>query len=88
MKKLFLVCILGLAACEEVPGGGFAAPASGGGAFKEYFVLGNNSMSYQDCVARGGLVIHDAGSSMWACDPRVTNHNNVSPDEEFNHPDT
>jgi hypothetical protein len=77
--------VLGFAACNEIalPGlPGAAAPAGGGG-FREYLVLGS-SMSFEDCRARGGIIIQDAGSPMIACDPRVRRE--PVPADEFDHP--
>lgn len=82
MKKLLALALFALVACEEVPAG---APVTGGGSgITEYLVLGSR-MSYDDCRARGGLIIHDQGSPMYACDPRV--QHTPPPSDEFNHPD-
>lgn len=87
MKRLALCSVLALAACEDMPaGGGFGASgASGGsgGGFREYLVLGS-SMSFEQCRARGGLIIRDQNSPMVACDPRVLG--TPAPADEFNHP--
>jgi hypothetical protein len=77
--------VLALFGCNEIalPGlPGAAAPAGGGG-FREYLVLGS-SMSFEDCRARGGIIIQDAGSPMIACDPRVRRE--PVPADEFDHP--
>lgn len=69
MKRVFLLSGLALAGCDEaamapgVPG----RPAS---AFTEYLVIGN-SMTFDQCKARGGFIIRDQGSPMVACDPSV-----------------
>ena len=77
--------VLALFGCNEIallglPGA--AAPAGGGG-FREYLVLGS-SMSFEDCRARGGIIIQDGGSPMIACDPRVRRE--PVPADEFDHP--
>jgi hypothetical protein len=77
--------VLALFGCNEIalPGlPGAAAPAGGGG-FREYLVLGS-SMSFEDCRARGGIIIQDGGSPMIACDPRVRRE--PVPADEFDHP--
>ena len=81
-----------LVGCDEIAipagggGGGFAAiapAASSGNARREYLVLGSN-MSFEECRARGGIIIRDAGSPMIACDPRV--RRTPVPANEFDHP--
>lgn len=86
MKRSLILFALVVAGCMEAPADGGLEAAGNQSVLREYFVLGGSAMSYQDCVARGGLVIHDQGSSMFACDPRVTHHNSV-PDNEFDHPE-
>lgn len=91
MMRPILGCVLafGLAACENTamtgaaPTGGNSAPASGGG-FREFMVLGS-SMSFEQCKARGGFIIRDAGSPMTACDPNVLH--TPTPTNEFDNPD-
>lgn len=85
MKRFFLISALGLlAACE--PGAVGPGPAvSGGGGMREFLVLGSSRMSFEQCRARGGLIIRDKGSAMVACDPRV--RRKPVPADEFNHPD-
>lgn len=86
-----IVCVTGLCAvlagCDAVPGmgdfGGTSDAAPGGAAHREYLVLGS-SMSFEDCRARGGLIIRDQGSPMVACDPRVRRE--PVPANEFDHP--
>lgn len=75
MKRLILVSVLALAACEGAPGGG--------GEFREYMVLGN-TMTFEQCRSRGGLIIRDPNSPMVACDPHVRRE--PVPADEFNHP--
>lgn len=64
MKRLILGCVVALAACE----GGMAT--GGGGGMREFMVIGNR-MSFDQCRARGGLIIRDSNTSMVACDPTV-----------------
>ena len=72
MKALSFGALALLAGCAGpgmiASGGGNAAGP--GGAFREVMVIGS-TMSFEDCRARGGLIIHDAGSPMTACDPSV-----------------
>ena len=85
-------CVFGLAlalvGCDEIAAPG-AAPSAGGinvgstSAPREYLVLGS-SMGFEDCRARGGLIIRDQGSPMVACDPRVRRE--PVPANEFDHP--
>lgn len=90
MKRLILCSVLALAACDEAAmqaalgGVGGGAPAGGGSSsFREFLVL-NSSMSFEQCRARGGLIIRDAGSPMVACDPNVIRA--PVPADEFNNP--
>ena len=53
MKRLILGSVLALAACE---GGGMV---SSGGGMREFMVIGNR-MTFEDCRARGGLIIRDS----------------------------
>ena len=73
-----LVGVLALGACDE------AAQQNGGG-MREYMVLGGG-MSFEQCRARGGLIIRDRGSPMVACDPSVRGE--PAPPDEFDHPDS
>ena len=81
--------MLALVGCDEVALPGLAAVASpvaapsGGGGAREYLVLGS-TMSFEECRARGGIIIRDAGSPMTACDPRVRRE--PVPANEFDHP--
>jgi hypothetical protein len=43
-------------------------------------------MSYEECKSRSGLLIHDQGSPMYACDPSVTVNQRVDESQEFIHP--
>ncbi len=82
MKRVVFGCVLALAGCDEVAmqGGG-----SGGGSagMREFLVLGS-SMSFEQCRARGGFIIRDAGSPMVACDPNVIRA--PVPADEFDNP--
>jgi hypothetical protein len=80
MKRLIFGAVLALAACE---GTGTVTPPSSGG-MREFMVIGNR-MTFEQCRARGGLIIRDSNTSMVACDPTVR-RTPVSADE-FNHPD-
>ena len=82
--------VLALVACDEVALSGMDAPAigaagaAGGSAgHREYLVLGS-TMSFEECRARGGIIIRDQGSPMTACDPRVRRE--PVPADEFDHP--
>lgn len=75
MKYVILGSILALAACENA--------ATGGGGFREYMVIGN-STTFEQCRARGGLIIRDANTPMIACDPSVRRE--PVPADEFDHP--
>lgn len=77
MKRLVLGCVMGLAACEGGAGLG------GGTGVREFMVIGN-SMTFEDCRARGGLIIRDANTSMIACDPQVRGE--PQPVDEFDNP--
>lgn len=80
MKRVFFGCLVFLAACDEqamVAG----APASGG--FREQLVIGSR-MTFEECKARGGLIIQDRGSPMIACDPHVIRA--PAPEDEFDNP--
>lgn len=77
MKYLILGSILALAACE-------AGTTGSGGVYREYMVIGNR-MTFEQCRARGGLIIRDSSTLMVACDPTV--RRTPVPADEFNHPD-
>lgn len=79
MKRLMLGFVMALSACEG--GGGFG---SGGGGAQEFMVIGGR-MTFEQCRARGGLIIRDANTPMVACDPQVRGE--PVPADEFNHPD-
>ncbi len=75
MKRLILGSVVALAACE----GG----STGGGGMREFMVIGNR-MSFEECRARGGLMIRDSNTAMVACDPTIRRE--PVPADEFNHP--
>lgn len=82
MKYLsFPIALIALAGCN------LATPTDGNGGgstgLSERLVLGSK-MSFEQCQARGGLIIRDAGSPMVACDPHVQGPR--VPDDEFAHP--
>lgn len=81
-RLVILPALLALASCD-LPAGGALPGAGGSGGFREYLVLGA-SMSFEQCRARGGLIIQDRGSPMVACDPRVVGA--PVPADEFDHP--
>lgn len=78
MKRLAIGFVTLLAACE----GGAGLGGSSAGA-REFMVIGGR-MSFEDCRARGGLIIRDANTSMIACDPTVRGE--PQPVDEFNNP--
>lgn len=88
LRLLPLVALPFLASCDLAATGqgaglGFASSVGGNAGYREYLVLGS-SMSFEDCRARGGLIITDRGSPMVACDPRVVRA--PVPANEFDHP--
>lgn len=76
--SMTLACVAG---CNSTTMGGAGAP--GGAGLAERLVVGG-AMSFEDCRARGGLIIHDQGSAMIMCDPTVLGP--VVPADEFAHP--
>jgi hypothetical protein len=80
MRRLILGTVLVLSACE----GGMPAAGGGGGGMQEFMVIGNR-MTFEECRARGGLMIRDSNTAMVACDPSVRRE--PVPADEFNHPD-
>ena len=77
MKRLVLGLTMALAACEG--GAGFG----GGSGNPEFMVIGGR-MTFEQCRARGGLIIRDANTPMIACDPSVRGE--PQPVDEFNNP--
>ena len=63
-----LALLAGCAGTGMIASGGDAAGQ--GRAFREFMVIGS-SMPFEECRARGGLIIRDVGSPMTACDPSV-----------------
>jgi len=82
MKRFILMGVLALAACEGTSTGTMTAPSGGG--MREFMVIGNR-MTFEQCRARGGLIIRDSHTAMVACDPSVRGE--PVPADEFNHPD-
>ncbi|PXW69020.1 hypothetical protein C7964_103533 [Loktanella sp. PT4BL] len=80
MKRLILGSVIALAACE---GGGMTS-SGGGGGMREFMVIGGR-MTFEDCRARGGLIIRDSETAMVACDPSIRRE--PVPADEFDHPD-
>ncbi|KQI72120.1 hypothetical protein AN191_08215 [Loktanella sp. 5RATIMAR09] len=80
MRRLILGSVLALAACE---GGGMTS-GGGGAGMREFLVIGGR-MSFEDCRARGGLIIRDSNTAMVACDPTIRGE--PVPADEFDHPD-
>ncbi|EBA12478.1 hypothetical protein [Roseobacter sp. CCS2] len=76
MRRLILSSVVALAACE---GGGMNT----GGGMREFMVIGGR-MSFEDCRARGGLIIRDSNTAMVACDPSI--RRTPVPADEFDHP--
>ncbi|MEL6684783.1 MAG: hypothetical protein AAFN63_09325 [Pseudomonadota bacterium] len=76
MRRLILGSVVALAACE---GGG----VTGGGGMREFMVIGGR-MSFEDCRARGGLIIRDSNTAMVACDPTIRRE--PVPADEFDNP--
>lgn len=75
MRKFVLISVLGVAACEGT---------GGSGGMREFMVIGNR-MSFEECRARGGLMIRDSNTAMVACDPSI--RGTPAPADEFDHPD-
>ncbi|WP_342068632.1 hypothetical protein [Yoonia algicola] len=81
MRRLILGSVIALAACE---GGGMTSGGGGGAGMREFLVIGGR-MSFEDCRARGGLIIRDSNTAMVACDPTIRGE--PVPADEFDHPD-
>lgn len=75
MRRIILASVLALAACE---GGGGTV-----GGMREFMVIGNR-MTFEQCRARGGLIIRDSNTAMVACDPTIRGE--PVPADEFSHP--
>lgn len=84
MKRVVLGAVLLLAACEDMPMTTTSGlGTSGGGGRAEFLVVGSR-MTFEECRARGGLIIRDQGSPMVMCDPNVIGA--PVPPDEFDHP--
>jgi len=79
MKRMILGSVLALAACE-----GTGAIGGGGGSSRTEFMVIGNRMTFEQCRARGGLIIRDSNTSMIACDPSVRGE--PQPVDEFDNP--
>ena len=77
MKHLILGSVLFLTACED------GLDIGGGTNVREFMVIGN-TMTFEECRARGGLIIRDSNTSMVACDPTVRGE--PVPADEFDNP--
>jgi len=78
MRRLILGSVFALAACEGT------GSLDGDGGMREFMVIGNR-MSFEECRARGGLIIRDTNTNMIACDPSIRRA--PVPADEFDHPD-
>ena len=76
MRGALIFATLALAACETTTAGGSAG-------MREFMVIGNR-MSFEECRARGGLIIRDSNTAMVACDPSVRGE--PAPADEFDNP--
>lgn len=76
MKRLAFGFVMVLSACEGGAG-------LGGGGNAEFLVIGGR-MTFEECRARGGLIIRDSSTPMIACDPSVRGE--PQPVDEFNNP--
>ncbi len=75
MKRMILGSVFALAACEGT--------GNSSGGMREFMVIGNR-MSFEECRARGGLIIRDSDTAMIACDPSVRGE--PQPVDEFDNP--
>jgi len=88
MKRWMMIAFVGLIGCDEATmarmnaGTGAVGPAA---PRAEFLVVGNR-MSFEQCRARGGLIIRDRGNPMVMCDPSVLGQ--VVPPDEFDHPES
>ncbi|WP_090203568.1 hypothetical protein [Yoonia litorea] len=53
------------------------------GGMQEFLVIGGR-MTFEQCRARGGLIIRDSNTNMIACDPSVRGE--PAPVDEFDNP--
>lgn len=82
MRKLIFGIILVLAGCEGT--GTMTTTGAPNGGMREFLVIGGR-MTFEQCRARGGLIIRDHNTNMVACDPQVRGE--PVPADEFAHPD-
>lgn len=82
MKRWMMVAFVGLIGCDEAM---MASPTGPGTPRAEFLVVGGR-MSFEQCRARGGLIIRDRGNPMVMCDPSVLGQ--VVPPDEFDHPES
>ncbi|MEM8536514.1 MAG: hypothetical protein AAGF56_01495 [Pseudomonadota bacterium] len=73
MKRLLVGGVIMLGACDAGQTGGM----------REFMVIGGR-MTFEDCRARGGLIIRDSNTAMVACDPSVRRE--PVPADEFDNP--
>ncbi|WP_342076309.1 hypothetical protein [Yoonia sp. SS1-5] len=84
MKRLVVGFVILLAGCDGVPlGGGGGLGVGSDGGRQEFMVIGNR-MTFEQCRARGGLIIRDAATRMIACDPTIRRE--PVPADEFDNP--
>ena len=65
-----LALMAGCAGTGMLPGTGGGAATGSNDAVREFMVIGS-SMPFEECRARGGLIIRDVNRPMTACDPSV-----------------
>jgi len=82
MKRLILLGALALVGCDQA----MIANGLGAGAPRPEFLVVGNRMTFEQCRARGGLIIRDRGNPMVMCDPSVLGP--VVPPDEFDHPES
>jgi len=85
MKRLMMVAFVGLMGCDAATMASLNAGSGVGAPRAEFLVVGNR-MTFEQCRARGGLIIRDAGNPMVMCDPSVLGQ--VVPPDEFDHPES
>jgi hypothetical protein len=86
MKRIALITMFALAGCDEAMMASTGAGFSGGGSARPEFLVVGNRMSFEQCRARGGLIIRDRGNPMVMCDPSVRGE--PVPPDEFDHPES
>jgi len=85
MKRFMLVPLIGLIGCDAAMMTGASGALGASEPRAEFLVVGNR-MSFEQCRARGGLIIRDRGNPMVMCDPSVLGK--VVPPDEFDHPES